>query len=75
MSPQLVYQAIVCVLRATKAVSKRLEPARAASIQKRINTLELASGRAFERGDWKHLRALCDEVNQLGDEVKQYLRV
>jgi DNA-directed RNA polymerase subunit F len=74
MTQQVMYQAIVCVLRATKAISKRLGPARATLIQKRITTLELASRRAFEACDGEKLRALCDDVSQLGDEVKERLR-
>lgn len=74
MTQQVMYQAIVCVLRATETVSKRLEPARATLIHQRINTLELASRRAFEARDAEKLRSLCDDVNQLGDEVKQRLR-
>jgi hypothetical protein len=71
MTQQIIYQAIVCVLRATKTVSKGLEPTRATGIQKRINTLELASRRAFEACDRERLRALCNDVSQLGDEVKR----
>jgi hypothetical protein len=68
---QVIYQAIVCVLRATRTMAKRLEPARATYLQKRIKTLELASRHAFEARDYEKLRALCDDVSQLGDEVKQ----
>jgi hypothetical protein len=73
MSQQLMYQAIVGVLRATKTVTKRLEPARATPIQERIHTLELASRRAFEARDYERLRTLCAEVSQLGDEVRRLL--
>ncbi len=69
-SQQLFYQAIVCVLRATKMMSERLEPAKSDAIQARIDTLELASRRAFEAHDGERLRVLCADVSQLGDEVK-----
>lgn len=74
MTQQVVYQAIVCILRATKTISKRLDPARATLIQKKIKTLELASRRAFEAHDCVKLRSLCDDVIHLGDEVKRQLR-
>jgi hypothetical protein len=75
MTQQVMYQAIVYVLRATKTISRRLEPARATQIQQQINTLELASRRAFEACDHETLRILCEDVSRLGTEVKRQLRL
>jgi hypothetical protein len=74
MTQQVIYQAIVGLLRATKTVSKRLEPATATIIQERVSTLELASRHAFEACDLGALRTLCADVSQLGDEVQRRLR-
>jgi hypothetical protein len=57
MTQQIIYQATVCVLCATKTISKGLEPAGAAFGQKRVQSLEIASRRASELGDSCELEA------------------
>ena len=73
MTHQRMYQAIVCVLRATQTISQHLEPSTAAHIQERIENLTEASLAALENRDNKTLRTLCDEVTLLGSEVKALL--
>ena len=70
MTQQMIYQAIVCILRATQIMSEQLGPAREAVFRARIEALETASRCALKARDSTKLRALCDEVSQLGDEVK-----
>ena len=73
MTQPMIYQAIVCVLRATQTMSEQLGPAREAAFRERIKALAAASHRALKAGDEKKLQALCDEVSQLGDEIKTLL--
>jgi hypothetical protein len=73
MTQQLTYQAIVCVLSTTLTISKKLDTAKAKQVKERALLLENAACLALKTEDGQALRALCDEVVDLGNEVKRFL--
>jgi hypothetical protein len=73
MTQQHIYQAIVCVLRATQTISQQLKPEIQAQFRERIEALAIASSRALKAHDGKKLRTLCNEASHLGNDVNELL--
>ena len=72
---QEIYAASNLFLRVTGEMIEQLEPKEAAGILGRIQSLEKATLSAYKRKNLKQLQALSLQIYELGESVKDLLRL